>query len=214
MRRALQVFAISTAVLFAALLPEHVFALSPRPAGDQVLGTAQSDNAGRGVPGSVSDNDDAPADTPEFTERLCTVSSVHDGDSMRARCPGFRGTVRIRLHQIDAPELDQPHGTQSRERLRSMCRKDQTVIVRDYGADGYGRIIGRVYCDGVDVNAAMVEAGAAWVYDHHATDKQLYILQDQARDMKRGLWSTAKEPVAPWDHRYGQRQQERQRNTR
>lgn len=143
----------------------------------------------------------------DVTVRHCQVTSVHDGDSMRVRCPGFRKTLPIRLDQIDAPELDQTYGMASRDFLRSMCPKGQDAVVHDLGADTYNRRLGRVYCNGVDVNAAMVEAGAAWVYDYHATDKSLIPLQEMARSQKRGLWATQKEPVAPWDFRYQQRRQ-------
>lgn len=141
--------------------------------------------------------------------RHCRVTSIHDGDSMRVRCPGFRDTLRIRLDQIDAPELDQAYGTRSRDVLRSMCPKGGQAVVHDLGADTYNRRLGRVFCNDIDVNAAMVKAGAAWVYNYHASDKSLYSLQDEARSRKRGLWAGSGEPVAPWDFRYRQQRQNR-----
>lgn len=142
--------------------------------------------------------------------RHCRVTSVHDGDSMRVRCPGFKDTLRIRMDQIDAPELDQPHGIRSRDYLRSLCPKGEQAVVHDLGADTYNRRLGRVLCKDVDVNAAMVKAGAAWVYDYHVSDdNSLYPLQDEAQAQKRGLWAGPKKPVAPWDFRYQQRQQDR-----
>lgn len=136
--------------------------------------------------------------------RTCRVSSIHDGDSMRARCPGFKDTLRIRLEQIDAPELDQAYGVASRDYLRELCPRGQQVIIHDMGLDIYNRHLGRVYCQGVDVNAAMVRAGAAWVYDHYADDPELYRLQTEARTKRRGLWAR-RDPVAPWTFRYRQR---------
>lgn len=141
------------------------------------------------------------------TVRHCRVTSVHDGDSMRVRCPGFKDTLRIRLDQIDAPELDQAHGTRSRDRLRAMCPKGKPAVVHDLGADTYDRRLGRVFCNDVDVNAAMVKEGAAWVYDYHASDKSLHRLQDDARARKKGLWAGPKQPVAPWDFRHRQRRE-------
>lgn len=148
------------------------------------------------------------ADT-KATVRQCRVTSIHDGDSMRVRCPGYKDTLRIRMDQIDAPELDQAYGIRSRDFLRSLCPKGEQAVVHDLGADSYNRRLGRVFCNDVDVNAAMVKAGAAWVYDYHASDQSLYPLQDAARAQKRGLWAGPEKPVAPWDFRYRQRRQDR-----
>lgn len=152
-----------------------------------------------------SNHDDTALSAAKVAVRTCRVTSIHDGDSMRVRCPGFKDTLRIRLDQIDAPELDQAHGVKSRDFLRSMCPVGREAVVHDLGPDTYNRRLGRVYCNDVDANAAMVESGAAWVYDYHATDKSLYPLQDAARSQRRGLWGDRKNPVAPWDFRYRQR---------
>lgn len=216
MRRAVRIYAIflATAVmaLSAAVPVGRAHAGSRVPDNDGVIEATQSTPGEQGLlkPGSQPEPQ-GQGEAPDFVERQCTVTSVHDGDSMRVRCPGFRDTLRIRLHQIDAPELDQAHGVRSREFLRSICPLGATTTVRDYGADDYNRRLGRVYCNGIDANAAMVESGAAWVYTYHATDPQLYQLQEQAQTLKRGLWATSsgKKPLAPWDFRYQQRKNER-----
>ena len=53
-------------------------------------------------------------------ELRCTVSSVHDGDSLRVRCPGNRRSVRVRMEQIDAPELEQARRRHPHNRERSV----------------------------------------------------------------------------------------------
>lgn len=142
---------------------------------------------------------------PGAVLRSCKVTSIHDGDSMRVRCPGYQDTLRIRLDQIDAPELDQAHGIESRDFLRTLCPVGHSAVIHDLGPDNYNRHLGRVFCNDVDVNAAMIDSGSAWVYDYHATDKSLSSLQNSARSAKRGLWSASKKPVPPWDFRYRQR---------
>ena len=52
----------------------------------------------------------------------------------------------------------------------------------------------------MNVRAAMVAAGAAWVYDHYADDEALYRLQADARKARRGLWTSHK-VVPPWQFR-------------
>lgn len=139
------------------------------------------------------------------TALTCAVHSVHDGDSMRVRCPGERGSIAIRMEQIDAPELEQAYGTRARDQLRRLCPVGSPAIVHVQGRDQYGRVLGNVTCDGKSVNEEMVAAGAAWLYDRYVTDRGLYALQDRARAQKRGLWA-AKNPEAPWRWRYRQRQ--------
>ncbi|WP_348828764.1 thermonuclease family protein [Escherichia coli] len=68
--------------------------------------------------------------------------------------------------------------------------------------DRYGRILGQVYApDGMNINQFMVRAGAAWVYEQYNTDPVLPVLQNEARQQKRGLWSDA-DPVPPWIWRH------------
>jgi len=55
--------------------------------------------------------------------------------------------------------------------------------------------------DGMNVNQFMVRAGAAWVYEQYNTDPVLPVLQNEARQQKRGLWSDA-DPVPPWIWRH------------
>ena len=74
------------------------------------------------------------------------------------------------------------------------------VVVQD--TDRYGRTIGRVYVGGVDVSAALVEQGAAWVYRQFARDRALFRLEAQAKAAKRGLWGLPKaQRCPPWDWR-------------
>lgn len=134
----------------------------------------------------------------------CTVRSVHDGDSMRVQCPGQRRSIAVRMHQIDAPELDQAHGVEARSHLRKLCRIGSTATIHTQGHDQYDRLLGDVYCKGVSVNEAMVASGSAWVYNRYVEDRGLYRLQDRAREHKQGLWAD-RDPEAPWQWRYKQR---------
>lgn len=134
------------------------------------------------------------------TELFCKVTSVHDGDSMRVRCPGDRNTIPVRMDQIDAPELDQAHGIKSRDYLRSICPVNATARIEHPGRDQYNRMLGKVYCNDIEVNAAMVKSGSAWVYNRYVIDKSLYDLQDQAREQRLGLWAN-RQAQAPWKFR-------------
>jgi endonuclease YncB( thermonuclease family) len=108
--------------------------------------------------------------------------------------------MKVRLVNIDAPELRQPFGTRSRESLAEMCfGKIASVDVR--GQDRYKRTIGQVTCAGTDANAEQVRRGYAWTYTRYARpDSPLHLIQTQAQSAHRGLWSDPG-AVPPWQWR-------------
>lgn len=137
------------------------------------------------------------AQTVAVADLHCKTTSVHDGDSLRVRCPGYKKTIPIRLSQIDAPELQQAYGIQSRNYLRTICPVGSAAVIKNPKKDQYQRTLGEVSCNGTDVNTAMLESGSAWVYEHYVYDPSLYAVQSQARSEKQGLWANHK-AIAPW----------------
>ena len=119
---------------------------------------------------------------------------VVDGDTIRAEANGK--AIKIRLVEIDAPEMNQPFGAQSKKFLNSLLyEKDVTLIAQ--GEDRYGRVLGNLFSNELNVNMLMVKFGFAWVYDEYAENSSLYKYQDQAKAENLGLWR-AKDPIAPW----------------
>ena len=119
---------------------------------------------------------------------------VIDGDTIRAEAKGKE--IKVRLVEIDAPEMNQPFGTQSKNFLnRLLYGKDVTLIAQ--GEDPYGRTLGEIYANGEKANTLMIKSGFAWVYDRYVKDSSLYKYQDQAKSENLGLWR-AKNPIAPW----------------
>ena len=119
---------------------------------------------------------------------------VVDGDTIQAEAKGKE--IKIRLVEIDAPEMNQPFGAQSKNFLnRLLYEKDVTLIAQ--GEDRYGRTLGEIYANGESANALMIKSGFAWVYDRYVKDSSLYKYQDQAKAENLGLWR-AKDPIAPW----------------
>ena len=111
------------------------------------------------------------------------VERVIDGDTIivRALLPSLRchcvddGTSsncasrcavqlhRIRLAEIDAPELKEPGGLESKQALSDMILHRQVSITWTHRGR-YRRIIGQVYVDGLSINRELVELGWAEVY--------------------------------------------------
>ena len=119
---------------------------------------------------------------------------VVDGDTIRAEAKGQE--IKIRLVEIDAPEMNQPFGAQSKNFLnRLLYEKNVTLIAQ--GEDQYGRVLGNLFSNELNVNMLMVKFGFAWVYDKYAKNSSLYKYQDQAKTENLGLWR-AKNPIAPW----------------
>ena len=58
------------------------------------------------------------------------VVSVHDGDTIRVLYHG--GELKVRLECIDAPELHQPYGKDSKETLSNLVF-GRTVLVKEGG---------------------------------------------------------------------------------
>ena len=74
--------------------------------------------------------------------------------------------------------------------------------VKQEDRDHYGRIVGRVYTEGLDVNAEQIKRGMAWIYRKYNRDRSLLALEQEARGAKRGLWIDPN-PVPPWEYRHG-----------
>ena len=126
------------------------------------------------------------------------VIGISDGDTLTILVD--REQIKVRLVEIDAPEKAQPFGNRSKQSLSDLC-SDKTAKLDDKGKDRYGRTLARVYCDGIDANAEQVRRGMAWVYDRYVTDRGLYLIQEEAKAAKRGLWADT-EPMPPWEWRH------------
>jgi endonuclease YncB( thermonuclease family) len=122
------------------------------------------------------------------------IVRIVDGDSVIVLVDSQQ--MRVRLKEIDAPELKQPFGMRSRQSLAEICAAKRARVVWTE-KDRNGRLLGRVWCSGIDANAEQVRRGMAWVFDRYVKDRSLYPLQDKARALRVGLWADA-EPTPPW----------------
>ncbi len=139
------------------------------------------------------------------------VTHVPDGDGIDG-VEASGGTVRIRLHGIDAPELGQRNSLNSRNYLRYLVRMrcNGRLRVERMGVDQYGRIIGVVYPAQETVNATdfpvslnelMVEAGLAYSIDEEYDDAEA-----EAQGHGVGVWKESpKGEFRPWNYRDLQR---------
>lgn len=126
------------------------------------------------------------------------IVSVHDGDTITA-LDETNTQRRIRLQGIDAPELGQPFGRVSRDRLAALV-KGKTATMHGHGNDRYGRLLASVDIDGDDMGHRLVAEGLAWHYVRYSKDAGLAAAERDAKAARKGLWQD-REPVPPWDWR-------------
>jgi micrococcal nuclease len=126
------------------------------------------------------------------------VVGVHDGDTLTLLLPEKK-TIKIRLAQIDAPESKQAFGQVSRQSLAGMTF-NKSVVIEKETTDRYGRTVGTVYVDGLDVNKEQVKNGMAWAYRKYLHDDSIIAMEESAKEGKLGLWADPN-PVPPWQFR-------------
>lgn len=115
------------------------------------------------------------------------VDVVNDGDTVT--CLDTEGRrVRVRLLDIDAPELDQPMGRAARAALAAKLAGG-VVRVEGGSHDRHGRLLGRLLVEGRDLNREMVADGWAWAFTGFAGDEWLAAAEEEARRGRRGLWA-------------------------
>ena len=102
-------------------------------------------------------------------EYKCTIDRVVDGDTVDATLDlGFSVLYksRVRLFGIDTPESrtrnkdEKARGKLAAKFLGDAIEKADTVIIRTELRDSrgkFGRVLGTIVCDGIDINKNMVE---------------------------------------------------------
>jgi endonuclease YncB( thermonuclease family) len=150
---------------------------------------------------------------------FCLVVAISDGDTLKLRC-GEAGAFRqltVRLHAIDAPELNQPFGRRAKQALSQIAYRKTARLDCEDGVDRYHRRVCRVkvapnscteaHCaKTLDAGLAMLTMGMAWWSRAHAdeqspTDRGQYAFAEfEARGKRTGLWAD-RHPVPPWNWR-------------
>jgi len=132
------------------------------------------------------------------------VVAVADGDTLTV-LDASRRQRKVRLAGIDAPEKKQPFGNVSRQSLGQLTQGKQ-VLVEWHKRDRYGRLVGKVYVDNLDVNLEQIRRGLAWHYVEYANEQSLAdrtsysVTEHGARSARRGLWQDSS-PIPPWEWR-------------
>lgn len=173
-----------------------IFILIAAVTGCQVQsGQIENNNAASSQPSPAQARDDDGSKSKRLAGKVVHIS---DGDTFVMEDEqGVRTTVRI--HAIDAPELAQEFGKESRENLRALIA-NQSVKVRRKDTDQFQRIVGQVILNGTDVGLEQVKGGFAWHFKQYAKeqpadDRAAYAAaEEKAKTSRLGLWHAGSPP--------------------
>ena len=133
------------------------------------------------------------------------VIRVSDGDTILIQSGSQK--IRVRMYGIDAPELKQKYGEESKKYLEKRIM-DKNVDIKVINQDQYGRKVGKVFYKNKDINLEMIETGNAWFYEYHAKrEKEYRKAFKNAQEQKLGLWKE-KNPQNPRNFRLENKREE------
>ena len=132
------------------------------------------------------------------------VVGVADGDTITV-LDQQKNTYKIRLQGIDAPEKKQAFGEKSKQSLHDLVHGKQVRIEYDK-EDKYGRIVGKITLDDLDICLQQLVLGMAWHYKKYQNEQSVadrVVYNDaelKSKSLKLGLWA-GETPMPPWEFR-------------
>lgn len=127
------------------------------------------------------------------------VTYVSDGDTLWVQPDAGGRPRKLRIDGIDAPEICQTGGEDSRAVLaqRALHQRVEVTVRRN---DTYGRGLARIRLAGSDIGALMVREGQAWSYRWRRNAGPYATEEAVARQSRLGLFATY-QPEQPRDFR-------------
>jgi endonuclease YncB( thermonuclease family) len=125
---------------------------------------------------------------------------VLDGDTFKVHGQSYR------LEKIDAPELGQDYGLESKLKLQSLIKEGgglNCLPTTHHIGKSYNRIVLSCHrhADQLPLSELMLSSGSAWLY--HRDDQRLLSLELSSRKNKFGLWAEhySVNRIPPWEYR-------------
>ena len=113
-------------------------------------------------------------DDTDFSYRINKVTKIIDGDTIDAEIDlGFKVSVRrrIRFLGINAPETrtrdleEKQAGLKAKSRLETLFDTSKGVFtLKSHGVGKFGRVLGEIFIDEVNINNLLIEEGLARKY--------------------------------------------------
>lgn len=152
----------------------------------------------RALLGLSSGHGSHPVPPPTPAGRIASFTTADNALSEPAKPPVLKGRcwvvdgdtividrIHLRLHGIDAPELEHPWGRQAKSALIALC-KGQVVTAILTGAVSHERSVAECFLpDGRDLSAEMVKAGLALDWKKHSGGRYRHL---EAPDARKRFW--------------------------
>ena len=115
-------------------------------------------------------------DQTDFSYRVNKVTKVIDGDTIDVIIDlGFdiMYKSRVRLFGIDTPEsrtrdlVEKKYGLMSKDFLKDKLKNAEKIVIKTHTGEEtckFGRILGEIFCDNVNINQQMCDVGHAVAY--------------------------------------------------
>jgi micrococcal nuclease len=137
------------------------------------------------------------------TDNSFKVVGVKDGDTFVLLKDGQE--LIIRFEHIDCPEKKQPFGKEAKKFVSNRCYGKYVSLKGSLKPDRYNRIIAEVILeDGTNLNEELIKKGLAWHFKKYSSNARYAELEDNAKEIKIGLWSLLN-PIEPWNWRKSSR---------
>lgn len=135
------------------------------------------------------------------------AGSVYDGDTIRVRDRAGE-ELRVRSACIDAPEMDQQYGVESRDSLRAMLDQTDGLYLNITNTDRWVRVIaekwGEIDGELVLIQLLQVQRGDVFPYPQYKRDcpswAQIEASAEVAQANQVGVWGISG-IIPPWEHR-------------
>lgn len=119
------------------------------------------------------------------------VTRIVDGDTLQ-----LQNGKEIRLYGMSTPEQKEDFYQEANQFTEGMVLNKEITLEQEdkYKQDKFGRLLGYVFVDGVNLNIELVRSGLAKVvlYEKRAKIKyqdELLQVEKEARENRVGLWS-------------------------
>jgi endonuclease YncB( thermonuclease family) len=180
------------------------YSLQPKTSRETLLSVPANQSASIEIPNGEPDPDAAAS----LAEYEVIPGSIHDGDTLRVRS-GTGEILKIRFACVDAPELKQPLGQESRNYLRSMINEaGGKVKIQIVDVDRYGRSVSELWTKSGLLQSRMTAAGMAFAYDQYSKNcpnwDAVKSSEKAASELKVGVWRSPNFE-RPWDYRKSNR---------
>ena len=121
-------------------------------------------------------------DQTDFSYRVNKVTKVVDGDTIDVIIDlGFdiMYKSRVRLFGIDTPEsrtrdlVEKKYGLMSKDFLKDKLKNADKIVIKTHKGEEtgkFGRILGEIFCDNVNINQQMCDVGHAVAYYGQSKD--------------------------------------------